>query len=438
MSENQTFTFDRVAPVFFLVLVDVLGLSIILPLIHLYAARFNASAFEIGLVLAAFPLAQLIGVPMMGALSDRFGRKPLLVISQVTTFMGFVMLGLANTLWLVAASRVLDGLFGANLATAQAALSDISDDSNRARALGLTGAAFGIGFVLGPVISALSLSFTSNLAVPAFISAGYSALSILLTVFMFTETLPPEKRNTSQNRRVTVIGAIKTLSDNRVRLLLVMMFAQQLIFFGFESLLGLFTLSQLGLLGQGNAYIFVFVGVILVIVQGHYIGKWSSKYGEHRVVQGALMLLSIGLVWLSFTPQQPPYNYIQSRAERELLAQQQGGDNLALAIELPTTEQRGLWGVPWLLVGIVPLSIGAGLIRPGINTLLTQRITDKEYGFILGVSAAFVSAANAIAPIIGGWAFQSFTPTTPFLWGGILMGLLTLVSFRTVQRPNQG
>jgi DHA1 family tetracycline resistance protein-like MFS transporter len=435
MTNNQ-FTFDRVAPVFFLILVDVLGLTVILPLLHLYAARFNATPLEIGLVVAAFPLAQLIGVPMMGALSDRFGRKPLLLISQVTTCFGFILLGLSNTLWLVALSRIIDGLFGANLATAQAALTDISDNDNRARALGLTGAAFGIGFVLGPLISALSLAFTDNLAVPAFIAAGYSALSIILTLFLFKETLAPENRTDTVKSAVNPVRSIQMLRDSRVRLLLVMMFAQQLIFFGFESLLGVFTLSRLGMLGEGNSYVFLFTGVILVMVQGHFIGKWSKKYGEARIVQGALTLLAVGLIWLAFTPQQPFYNYIKARAERSLLEQQDTGE-VTLAIDLPENDQRGPWGVPWLLIGIVPLSIGAGLIRPGINTLLTQSVTETEYGVILGVSAAFVSAANATAPIIGGWIFGAVSSTAPFLWGGILMAILAGISFRSVTDHRQ-
>src|SRR5690606_33413243 len=124
--------FNRVLPIFALVFVDVLGLTIILPLLHLYAAAYGATPLEIGLVAASFPLAQLIGVPVMGALSDRYGRKPLLLISQVATCLSFVLLGLADSLWLIILSRLIDGLFGANLATAQAALSDITGEENRA------------------------------------------------------------------------------------------------------------------------------------------------------------------------------------------------------------------------------------------------------------------------------------------------------------------
>lgn len=433
-SQSQ-FTFERTAPVFFLILVDVLGLTVILPLLHLYAARFSVTPLEIGLVVASFPLAQLVGVPLMGALSDRFGRKPLLLISQVSTCAGFLLLGFANTLWLVILSRVIDGIFGANLATAQAALTDITDENERAKALGLTGAAFGVGFVLGPLIAAISLSFTDDLSIPAFIAAGYSALSVVLTMVMFQETLPPERRTNTLGIRRGVFGAARGLADGRVRLLLIMMFAQQLIFFAFESLLGLFTLSRLGLLGQGNAYIFLVVGIILVMVQGRYIGVWSRKYGIAKVTQAALALLALGLVLVAFTPQQPPPNYIRVRAERELYARQVEGESAATTLTLPETEQRGWWGVPYLLVAVIPLSIGAGLIRPSLNTLMTLRVSREEYGYILGVSAALVSGANALAPLLGGWVFQHYGATWLFVGGGVLMALLAAVSVWRVQAP---
>ena len=123
----------RVLPIFALVFVDMLGLTVILPLLHLYAVAYGATALEIGMVAAAFPLAQLVGVPVMGALSDRYGRKPLLLISQITTCLSFILLGLANSLWLIVLSRVIDGLFGANIATAQAALSDITTEETGRR-----------------------------------------------------------------------------------------------------------------------------------------------------------------------------------------------------------------------------------------------------------------------------------------------------------------
>lgn len=422
--------YSRVLPIFALTFVDILGLTIILPLLHIYALTFGATPLEIGLVAAAFPLSQLIGVPVMGALSDRFGRKPLLLISQITTCISFIMLGMADSLALIVLSRVIDGLFGANIATAQAALSDITTPETRAQGLGLTGAAFGLGFILGPVISLLALEFTDNLAIPAFIAAAYSFVSILLTIFAFKETLPPEKRGQRTLARVTHL-----LANPQINVLLLLMFAQQFIFFGFESLLGLFTLSRLGLLGQGNAVIFVVVGVILVTVQVRYIGRWSRKYGEHKLVHAALALLAIGLILFALTPEQPHPFYVKQIAQNRLLEQSQISSTEAIigeiGVRLPENGNNGIGGLLWVLVAIVPISVGAGLIRPNLNSLMTRRAatdSDSTYGSVLGVSAAVVSVANAAAPLLGGLIFQQFGVTQPFLWGGVLMATLFILS----------
>jgi DHA1 family tetracycline resistance protein-like MFS transporter len=437
---------QRVLPIFVLVFVDVLGLTVILPLLHLYGAAYGASPLEIGLIAAAFPLAQLIGVPVMGMLSDRFGRKPLLLISQITTCISFIMLGFANSLAMVIFSRLFDGLFGANIATAQAALSDVTDESNRSAGLGLTGAAFGLGFIFGPLISLLALEATDSLAVPALSAAIYSAISILLTLFLFEETLPPEKRqqqsgdNKAHQSRLSPVIIWGYLRQPQIGFLLVLMFAQQVIFFGFESLMGLFTLSRLGILGQGNAILFLIIGTVLVIVQVRFIGRWTQRWGEMRVAQVALGLLASGLILVALTPQQPQPFYVQARVQYEL-AQQAPSSTEAilgdLGVELPAEGNNGIIGIVWMAVMIVPLSVGAGLIRPALNSLMTKQVSQREYGAILGVSAAFVSAANATAPIVGGLLFQRAGTTTPFLLGGIMMALLWSISLLHLRRSSQ-
>ena len=428
--------FNRVAPIFALVFVDVLGLTLILPLLHLYGATFGATPLQIGLIAAAFPLAQLIGVPMMGALSDRFGRKPLLLISQITTCISFIMLGFANSLALVILSRVVDGLFGANIATAQAALSDITDENTRAQGLGLTGAAFGLGFIFGPILSLVALEVGQSLATPALSAALYSLCSILLTWFVFEETLPPEKRgNNSTSSRFNPFIIGRYLLNQKVNTLLILMFAQQLIFFGFESLLGLFLLSRLGLLGQGTAVIFLVVGIVLVMVQVRFIGKWTQKYGERKMIFGALGLLALGLLLFALTPEQPHFFYVRDLTEFDLAQQAPSTTEAILGnfdVLLPDESNRGWWGVIWVLIVVVPLSIGAGLIRPSLNSLMTKRVSKNEYGSILGVSSSFVSAANASAPLIGGYLFQQYGASTPFFIGGLLMFGLLFLSLRLI------
>ncbi len=436
----------RVLPIFALVFVDMLGLTIVLPLLHLYGAAFGGGALEIGMIAAAFPLAQLIGVPVMGALSDRYGRKPLLLISQVTTFASFIMLGFANSLTLVILSRVIDGLFGANIATAQAALTDVTDDDNRTQGLGLIGAAFGLGFIFGPLISLIALEFTDNLGVPALIASLYSFASILLTLFVFKETHPPEKRQNADDTSsgmISPITILKTAGLPGVGVLLVLIFAQQVVFFGFEAMLGLFTLNRLGLLGQGNALIFLTVGFVLVIVQGRFIGRWSRRYGERRLVGAALLLMGVGLVLVSITPETPHPLYVRQIALNELRAQSDADSTEAIigeiSVDLPPDDARGVAGIAWILVMIIPVSIGAGMIRPSLNSLLTKAVTKADYGRALGVSAALVSAANAIAPISGGLMFQQFGTTVPFFVSGCILAGLAIMSMVVIrsERPIQ-
>ena len=428
----------RVIPIFLLVFVDMLGLTVILPLLHIYAATFGAGPLQIGVVMAVFPLAQLLGAPMMGALSDRFGRKPLLLVSQLTTCISFIMLGLAGSLEMVILSRLFDGLFGANISTAQAALSDITDHSNRTRGLGITGAAFGLGFIFGPIIAILSFEFTDSLAVPAFTAAVYSFVSLMITTFVFRETHPPEKRGQGGGIISPLIAARYILRP-ALGFLLALMFAQQVIFFGYESLLGLFTLTQLGFLGQGNALLFLLIGIILVTVQARYIGRWSAKYGEKRLVMAALALLTIGLGLTGTTPAQPHPFYVQEIAQRDLLSQNPSSAEAAiggLGIALPPNGNNGIGGLVWMLFAILPISVGAALIRPAINSLLTRRVSEQEYGKVLGVSSALVSAANALSPLAAGLIFQSLGATAPFLIGAGLMGGLFVLGMIYLSRGN--
>ena len=252
--ENQTTAEDRldfkkILPVFVIVLIDLLGLTIIIPLMPLYATAFGANAFLIGMLGAAYPVMQFIGAPILGRLSDRYGRKPVLVVSQIGTLVGFIVLGLASSLWMLFLARIIDGISGANIATAQAAITDSTNEKNRTQGLGLIGAAFGLGFIIGPVIAFVSLALSGNdYRVPAFVAAIFSALSILLTWFWFQETLPAERRGESNDGKPALsFGAmLRAVRHPSVGFLLLLIFAQQIAFGGFEQLLALFTLNRWG------------------------------------------------------------------------------------------------------------------------------------------------------------------------------------------------
>lgn len=435
---EEKLDYKRIFPIFVIVLIDLLGLTIIIPLLPLLAASFRLTPAMIGLLGATYPMMQFIGAPILGRASDKYGRKPILVISQIGTLVGFLMLGFATSGLMLYLSRLVDGISGANIATAQAAITDCTTEKTRTQGLGLIGAAFGLGFIIGPVIAYAALALSGNdYRAPAFAAAFFSLLSILLTTFWFKETLPAEERG---RRGKTASFSFKSMATAvthpAVGLLLVLMFSQQLAFGGFEQLLALFTLSNLGFNASGNAVLFVYVGFIVVAVQGYFIGKWSLRFGDRRLMYGGLALLAVGLTLLAFTPRQPTPGYSQGALEEEL----GGGRELVgetpptndISVDLPSDINTGWFGLAWILTAMIPLAIGGGVLQPSINSLITKRIDIVEIGGMLGISTAFASAANAIAPLIGGIMFQAIGPRSPFLAGGILMGILLLVAVRVI------
>lgn len=424
---EEKLDFKRVFPIFVIVLIDLLGLTIIIPLLPLYTVAMGADPFMIGLLSATFPVMQLIGGPLLGGMSDRVGRKPILMISQIGTFIGFLVLGFANTLPLLFLSRLIDGLSGANIVVAQAAITDSTSAKTRTQGLGLLGAAFGLGFTIGPAIAGITLSLTdNNYQVPAFIAAGFSLISIILTRFWFHETLTDEMRqkNQAEKKNRSFFAQVRqAFSIPLVAFLLLLMFTQQIAFYGYENLFPLFSLHRLGLNAAGNSMIFVFIGVVLVVVQGRAIGPLSRKYGERKLIIAGLTLLGIGLILSAITPSIAVPGYSQEQLLEELGKQ---SSEQSIAVTIPDGSQIGWLGIGWLMLASVPATVGAGILGPSINSLITKQIPGDQVGATLGVSAAFVSGANALTPILGGALFQFLGSTSPFLLGGILLLILLI------------
>ncbi len=442
--EKETLDFKRILPILIIVLVDLMGLTIIIPLLPLYATAFGADPFTIGALGATYPLMQFIGAPILGRLSDKYGRKPILVISQIGTFIGFIVLGFANGLPLLFISRIIDGISGANIATAQAAISDSTTAKTRTQGLGLIGAAFGLGFIIGPIITGISLKLSgNNYHVPALVAAGFSALSILLSIGWLKETLPAEKRGqTSGKKRFSMGGMLTAVRHPAVGFLLLLMLAQQLAFGGFEQLVSLFTFSRLGLNAFNNSFLFVYLGVIIVMIQGGLIGKMSQKLGDRKLVLMGLLLLAIGLFAAAFTPKQaiPPYSI--AKIEAELATGEAGlGSSVTtearvsiqeIKVELPSETNKGWTGLAWLVVALIPTAVGGAVLRPTLNSLITKQVKEDEVGGILGISTGFSSIANAIAPIMGGLIFQYAGATTLFVVWGALLAILWLTAVRFI------
>lgn len=429
--------FRRILPVLVIVLVDLMGLSIIIPLLPLFAARFGATPLMVGILQATYPLMQFMGAPVLGRLSDRFGRKPILLISQVGTLAGFVLLGFSNMLWLLFLSRIIDGLSGANISTAQAAIADSTNEKNRTQGLGLIGAAFGVGFILGPIMAYIVLAASGgDYRAVALTAAVFSLASILMTSFWFHETHEAGTRAPAARSPFSFGAMRQALNRETVGFLLLVMFFYQVAFGGYEQLFSLFTLTRLGMDATDTAGLFALAGLFIVVIQGVLIGRWSRKKGDRWLVILGVSALSIGLIGTSLTPQVPVPWYDRAHVLQSLAGHGPLQVSLqSIRVTLPEQSARGWLGIVWLVVASLPAALGGGVLHPAINSLITKAAGKGEVGTMLGISAGFYSAANAIAPLFYGSLFQWLGAPVPFFAGGLILLFLWLRAPRSIPGP---
>jgi DHA1 family tetracycline resistance protein-like MFS transporter len=380
-------------------------------------------------------MMQFLGAPILGRLSDRFGRKPILVVSQIGTFAGFILLGFANTLPLLFISRIIDGLSGANISTAQAAIADSTNEKTRTQGLGLVGAAFGLGFVVGPIIAFIVLAATGqNYQAVAFTAAFFSLVSILLTSFWFHETKAPDSAS-ALRKKFSLSALREALNRPAVGFLLALMFFYQIAFGGYEQLFSLFTLTRLGMDARDTSGLFVLAGIFIIIIQGGLVGRWSKQKGDRWLVILGVSALAIGLIGTALTPAVPVPWYDQAKVLEGLAGE--GAIRVSvqsIQVNLPDQAARGWFGIIWLVIASFPAALGGGVLMPAVNSLITKNSDKSEVGSMLGLSASFYSAANAIAPLFYGFLFQWLGAPAPFMAGGVILLILWFIAPRVVPK----
>lgn len=377
---------------FLFVLVDVLGFSLILPLLPYYATTFGASDAVVGLLLGANALTQLIGAPILGRLSDRYGRRPLLLLSIAGTIVGFLLLGSAGSLTMLFVSRILDGFLGGNISLAQAYISDVTDERNRAKGLGIIGASFGLGFIFGPAIGGL-LSAGGDYSLPAFVAAGLAALNLLGVLIWLPESLPPDKRTAvahSPHAAFTARALWDALNRPCAGPLLSTRLLYGLAATTFETMFALFALRRLGLTAQNTSYVLTYVGVLIVAVQGGGIGQLTRRFKDKQLIFGASIVLAISLLAWALTP--------------------------------------NIWV---LLVVLAPLALASGVLNVVVNSALTKSVYPEEVGGALGLAAAMGSLARVVSPVVGGFLFTLNT-AIPGIAGALIMGWLAWYVWRRI------
>lgn len=363
-------------PIFLTVLVDVLAMTLVLPLLPYYAQHFGASPLVVTVLAASFAACQLISGPILGRISDSAGRKPTLLVSQMGTFIGFLLLGSANSLWMLFAGRIIDGLTAGNLSIAQAYISDVTEPENRTKAFALIGIAFGAGFLLGPAASGF-LAHRFGYAAPAFGAAGLSLTSIVVTWSLLREpsrrpieikegaiTGAEEDPQRARKGRGRIAQITWFFGQPTSRLWLLEFLSFSLAFATLLGGLALFLERRLDFNVEQAGYVFAFSGLVGGLLQGG-MGKIVKRVGEERLVM-------LGLLFMA-------------------------GGNALLAIT---------WSVPTLLVAVFLGAIGGAVVRPSVTTLITKSAERTEQGAILGVSQSITSSSQIVGPLVAGWLIQ--------------------------------
>ncbi len=354
-------------PIFLIVAVDILGFTIILPLLPFYAERLGASAQTVGFLVSTYAVCQLVSGPLLGRASDRMGRRPLLLLSQAGTFVGFLVLAWSRVLWVVFLSRIIDGATAGNISLAQAYVADVTEPEERSKSFAVIGIAFGLGFLIGPAISGFLAQF--GYQYPIYVAAGLSATSVLATYLL----LPGGRHPGSGERAAGRLAVLdwgnyaRYFKDPDVASLLWRFFLFILSFSMFVSCFALF--AERRFVWHGRAfgpkevgYVYAFSGFLGILVQGGMIGRLVKKFGEPRLARWGFVSAAAGFSMLAFT-----------------------------------------YRIPALLAAAAVISFGTGVLRPVLTSLITQRTGKAEQGTVLGLTQSLASVSQIVAPAVGGF-----------------------------------
>ena len=383
-------------PIFLIVAVDVLGFTIILPLLPFYSERLGASPTVIGGLIASYAFCQLIAGPILGQWSDRVGRRPILLVSQAGTLGGFLLLAFSSQVWMLFVARMIDGATAGNLSIAQAYISDVTKPENRAKSFALIGIAFGLGFLIGPAIAGF-LTGRYGYQAPIFAACGLSLLSIFCTFFLLPRREVVHQQNEAAahdsgpgGKRLSLLSwgqYVQYFRNSELRRLLLQWLLFSLSFSTFIAGFALFAERRYFWNGRPVGvrevgYIFAFVGLIGIFMQGGLVGRMVKMFGERAVVRLGFISMMLGDIATGFTQ----------------------------------TVGQLLWVSGFANVG------GSGL-RPALTSLITQKAERREQGVILGLTQSLTSVAQIVAPVIAGLLIDHHYLTVWAVWAGFLAGL---------------
>jgi len=364
--------------IFAIVFVDLLGFGIILPLLPYIAEKYQATATQIGLLTAAYSFFQLIASPILGKLSDRYGRKKILMISQFGSAIGYLMLAFSNNLPLLFASRIIDGITGGNISIAQAYIADVTTKENRAKGMGMIGAAFGLGFIFGPAIGGFLSQF--GYMYPALFAMGIGLITVILTYVFLPETVDSIKRAHSPLASFSFAGIKKVLFHSGIGYLITIFMLLNTSFAIFTGIFALWTQKKFGFGAIQNGYFFAYIGILSVIAQLKVLPFLIKRFKENKLLAYSTLYLFLGLFFLPFVTR---------------------------------------W--EYLLFTQLFIVLGNSMANPSIQALASENVPKEEYGETLGFLSSAGSVGRIIGPIIGGKLFDYWGINSPFFFGSTIL-----------------
>ncbi|MCW5824327.1 MAG: MFS transporter [Cyanobacteria bacterium TGS_CYA1] len=380
--------------IFFTVFIDLVGFGLIIPALPTYAQRLHAGEFTVGMLIASYSLMQFFFTPIWGRLSDKLGRRPMLLFSLAASAVGYLIWGLTDSLWMLFLSRLVAGFGNANIAVAQAYIADVTSLENRAKGMGLVGAAFGLGFVIGPAIGCGLSAMGMSLGALGFVAFGFSLLDFILTAFLLPE---PEKRSNAGNERFGISPKFffDVLTNAKLKVSLAIFFISTFAFANMEATLILLTNKIFKFNDVQNMLMFLYIGILMVFVQGGLIHRLNKKYGEKKLIIIGTALIALGLLATPIS-QNPVILYA------------------ALAV----------------------LALGSGINTPANQSILSKLAPSDTAGGVLGVGQSLSTLGRILGPIVGCYVFEKLGAQSPYMIGAATMVIAFVLGFM-LPEPSQ-
>lgn len=376
--------------IFLTVFIDLVGFGIIIPLSPYLARVHGATPFEIGLLMAVYSAMQFVFSPLWGRLSDRIGRRPVLLISIAGTACAHFLFYFGDTLVLLFVARIFAGLFGANISTAMAYIADVTQEKNRSKNMGLIGAAFGLGFICGPVLGGVFSGGQYGESFPALIAAFISLVNFCFAFFVLRESLPKENLKSAQEvvqKKSRFKNIFEKFQKPVVGSLLFGMFVSSFSMANMEATLFLFVQDKFSWSTQTASYGFAYVGVCIAVTQGFLVRKILPQMGERYLLILGLIFFTLGMGLIGISP-----------------------------------------SVPFLAVAMTIMALGSGFISPSFNGSLSLLSSSAEQGEVMGVGQALAALARILGPPTGGLLYAHVSMAAPFLFASVLgaVGFFTI------------